>query len=118
MQPKEADPERYRQRDKHFFNLLKTKIMQNVTLSTTLGDANFKVSDKATKIVSCGISFNILRCQVFTSEDERSGYIVEYHLLTHKKTLKRIKVSYISSESIKKYGRKCVSEILPIFKSN
>lgn len=92
--------------------------MQNITINTTLGDANFQVSDKATKIVSCGIFFNVLRCQVFTSLNERSGYIVEYHLLTHKKSLKRIKVSYISAESQRKYGKKCVSEMLPIIQTN
>jgi len=91
--------------------------MQKIEINTTLGTANFEVSNKAIKVVSCGISFNMLRCQVFTSDNERSGYIVEYHLLTHKKSLKRIEISYISSESQKKYGKKCISEILPIFQT-
>ena len=92
--------------------------MNLVSTETTLGSASFTVSDKATKIVWCGINYlNELQAQVFTSEDERSGYIVYYNLKTQAKRLERIKVSYIDAQSIKRYGRKCVTEILPIFKT-
>lgn len=93
--------------------------MKTVSTDTTLGCATFAVDDKAVKIVWCGINYcNELQAQVFTSEDERSGYIVYFNLKTQTKRLERIRVSYIDEQSAKKYGRKCVTEILPIIKTN
>ena len=92
--------------------------MQTISTDTTLGKATFDVSDKATKIIWCGINYrNELQAQVFTSLDEQSGYIVYYNLKTQAKRLERIKVNYIDAKSAKRYGRKCVSETLPILKT-
>lgn len=92
--------------------------MQTLQAKTTIGNATYQVSEIVKKIVYCGINFcNELQLQAFTSEDESSGYTIYLNLKTGKKRLARIQVSYISEESIKKYGRKCVREFLPIIKT-
>lgn len=75
------------------------------------------VLNQVKKVTYCGRYGNIVYLQMFTSSDETSGYITEFNLQTRKRELKRIKVTYISSESVKKYGRTLVSEILPIVKN-
>jgi len=93
--------------------------MENITIETTIGNATFPVIKETIKVVSCGITWGgVLQVRIWTSEDQTSGYITEYNLKTGVRKLKRIKVSYISAESVKKYGRKCISEILPIIKTN
>jgi len=93
--------------------------MQTIQANTSLGNPIYTVSDSVKKIVSCGINYcNELQLQAFTSEDETSGYIIYLNLKTGKKRLSRIKVSYMDENSVKRYGRKCVNEILPIIKTN
>ena len=92
--------------------------MQTLTAETTIGNATYQVSNIVKKIVYCGINFwNELQIQAFTSEDESSGYIIYLNIKTGVKKLSIIKVSYISGESSKKYGRQCVREFLPIIKT-
>lgn len=92
--------------------------MQTLQATTTIGNATYQVSNLVKKIVCCGINFcNELQIQAFTSQDESSGYIIYLNLKTGKKRLARIQVSYISEESVKKYGRNCVKEFLPIVKT-
>lgn len=93
--------------------------MQTLQANTPLGSITYKVSDSVKKVVSCGINYcNELQIQAFTSDNERSGYLIYLNLKTGKKRLSRIQVSYISEESIKRYGRKCVKEILPIIQTS
>jgi len=89
--------------------------MQTIEAYTTKGNVTYNVSNLVKKVVYCGINFcNELQIQAFTSTNEKSGYIIYLNIKTGKKRLERIQVSYISEESSKKYGRKCVTEYLPI----
>jgi hypothetical protein len=92
--------------------------MQTLQAETTIGNVTYQVSEIVKKIVYCGINYlNELQIQAFTNEDESSGYIIYLNIKTGRKKLARIQVSYISEESIKRYGRKCVREFLPIIKT-
>lgn len=85
--------------------------------NTTLGNVSTTLW-KAKKVYSCGINLiGELQVQVFTNEEETAGYIVFFNLHTRTKRLERIKTTYISHESTLKYGRKAVTEILPIIKN-
>lgn len=69
----------------------------------------------AKKVYTCGINWSKeLQIQVWTSDNERSGYIIYYNLVTQKKRFERIIVSYIDADSAKKYGRQVIRETLPI----
>lgn len=50
----------------------------------------------------------------YTSENERTGFLITYNQHTQQMKYERLKISYIDSDSIKKYGRNVVREILPI----
>ena len=93
--------------------------MQTIEACTTKGNVTYNVSDLVKKVVYYGINFlDELQIKAFTSTDEKSGYIIYLNIKTGQKRLERIQVSYISEESAKKYGRKCVTEYLPIINQN
>jgi hypothetical protein len=93
--------------------------MTTITIQTTLGPASIPLSKHAVEVESCGIDFfDNLQVRVWTSDDHSSGYVVYFNLMTQKRRLKRIEVSYIDASSQLKYGRRNVAhETLPIIKS-
>jgi len=89
---------------------------QTLTFYTTLGQVRADVWNPK-KIYTCGINLaGELQIQVFTNDNETAGYIIYANVKTGSKRLERIKTAYISYESSLKYGRKAVTEILPIIK--
>jgi hypothetical protein len=69
------------------------------------------------KVTSCGINwFDELQVQVFTNDQQTAGYILYINIHTHKRRFARIKATYVSAETRKKYGKQLATEIYPIIK--
>lgn len=85
-----------------------------IVIKTTYGPAKLTLP-YAKKIATCGINMRKeLQIRVYTHKNERAGYVCYYNLITHKKRFSRIEIAFISEESRRKYGSRCVHETLPI----
>lgn len=93
---------------------METNNKNTMKFNTTLGQVNIDLW-KAVQVEACGINLcGELQIRVWTELKQRSGYIVYVNILTGARRYSRIKVHYISAESVLKYGRKTVTETLPI----
>jgi len=88
--------------------------------TTEIRTANFgthtiELNKHVTHVSTGGIWFNgLIQIVCYTSKNEDSGYIINYNVKTKKRNIERLKQTYIDSESVKLYGRKCVTKKLPI----
>lgn len=94
-------------------------IKQAKQLHTVLGSIILKPIKGTVHSVSGGLWGNgDIDVIHYTSPDESSGVMVRYNAITGKPVkYSRIRQTYISYESALKYGRKCVTDFLPFYKS-
>ena len=79
------------------------------------GEKVVNLGAHAVKCVKGGLWYGgLMQIAVYTRQDESAGYIVNFNCATGTKTLERLKCTYIDSESVKKYGRECVTVYLPL----
>lgn len=59
-------------------------------------------------------SSGLIQIACYTSEDQTSGFMLDYNVKTGARKLNRLYTSYLSYESSLKYGRRVIKEVLPI----
>lgn len=89
------------------------------TINTTLGNITYNPIAGTIKTVIGGLWGNgDIDIVFYTSPSEESGIIATYNAKSNSLVkYRRIVQSFISSDSVKKYGRECVKETLPIYKA-
>ena len=86
-----------------------------ITINTAEYGTHEVHAPRGVKAVVGGLWWNgLIEVAVYTRADERAGYLIQYNVQTRERRLKRLKCTYTSAESRKQYGRKAVTEILPI----